>query len=108
MPLEHFCASIPTVHVDTVLADADEILVGLYDSFTIFNPATSSVTSLTVYAAPESGGTFLPLYSSAKVAVTIVTMVTGAAYQLSFAGYALKVIKFVSNADGDLPITMKS
>jgi hypothetical protein len=105
--LEHFTQSI-TVHVDSEIADSDEIPVGIYDSITIFCPSTGGLINVAVYAAPQIGGDYSALYDSTGAAVATPTMTSGGAYTLSFQGKALKAIKLLGNTDDDLDVTLKT
>lgn len=90
---------LENVAVDTVLADANEILCESFAGGMIFIPTGSSVTSLTFYAAFEKGGDYHALYDHDGDAVAL-TVAAGRAYPFPVATYGAFGLKLVSNADG--------
>lgn len=96
-----------TVHVDTVLADCGEIPFTNASAGQVFVPAGSNLTTLTWYAAPVSGGTFLAVQNGAGVAVTS-TVSAGICCLIPAACFGCAVLKAVGNADGTVDICLKS
>jgi hypothetical protein len=73
---------------------------------TIFVPAASPITTLTYYAAPDNGGTFLPLNDAAGVAVTQ-TVAAGKAYDMPAACFGAAALKIVVNSAGAVLVSLK-
>jgi len=94
------------VTLDSVLADTPEINWSGAVAGTIFIPAGSTITTLTYHAAPKKGGTYLPLQTSAGVAVTQ-TVVATKAYDMPASLVGCGAIKIVTNADGAVEISIK-
>jgi hypothetical protein len=66
-------------------------------------PTGSAITTITVHAADNSGGVFLPLYDAAGVAVTM-AVAAGRVYVLTAAISTPTYIKMVTNAAGSVNI----
>ena len=71
-------------------------------------PTGSSITSLTYHGATTSGGTYLPLYDSAKNALTQTTLTAGRAYQMPTAVAGVAFLKIVVDAAGTVGISIKA
>lgn len=93
--------------LNTAESTTPEILYGDFEYGIIFIPSGSPITSLTFYAAPESGGDFLPLYDVTNAAVTM-TVAAGRAYPIPAECIAAKAIKIVSDAAGDVEMSFRS
>lgn len=96
-----------SVAVDTVPADADEILCGEFVAGMIFVPAGSTITSITWYAAPVASGTFLPAYDEDGAAV-VQAVAAGNAYALPGALSAAVALKAVGDADGEIDLCLRT
>lgn len=99
-------ARIADVVVDTVLADADEIIFTDRLGGRFYVPAGSTITSITWYDAPVVGGTFLASYDADGVAL-VQTVAAGNSYEIppSLAGAA--ALKMVGDADGTVDVILK-
>ena len=93
--------------LNTAEATTPEILYGDFEYGLIFVPAGSSITTLTFYAAPESGGTFLSLYDVTNAAVTM-TVSAGRAYPIPAECVAAEAIKIVVDSAGDVEMSFRS
>jgi len=94
------------VTVDTVLADSEEIIYSDRAGGRFHVPTGSSITSITWYDAPESGGTFLPSYDEFGAAITQ-TVAAGQSYEIPVALAGARVLKAVGDADGTIVIILK-
>lgn len=92
--------------LDSVVGDTPEIDWQGVKSATIYIPTGSTITTLTYHAAPKKGGTYLPLQTSAGVAVTQ-TVAADKAYDMPASLAGCGAIKIVSNANGAVSISMK-
>lgn len=99
--------TISDVHVDTVLADCDQIITGDYIVAEVFVPADSDLTTLTWYAAPARGGTYLPAYD-ADGAPIVQAVAAGGAYPVPVDLAACRALKAVGNADGTVHVSVKA
>ena len=72
----------------------------------IFIPSGSTITTLTYHAAPDSGGTFLPLHDSEGMAITQ-AVAAGNAYDLPSPCYGAGALKIVSDAAGAVELSLK-
>ncbi len=95
-----------TLALTTSDTTTPELLYGHAAGGTIFIPAASSITTLTYYAAKDPGGTYLPLQTSAGVAVTQ-TVAAGRAYDMPAACYGCRGLKIKANAAGTVQISLK-
>lgn len=97
-----------TFHVDTVLADCDELDLTGISGVQIYIPSTGQAQTLTPYVAPETGGTFLPHNKAAATAYTIV-VAAGQSYELDSSLFAAGALKLLGGtADDDIQISGKS
>lgn len=99
--------TISDVQVDTVLADAQEIMVGDYIVGMVFVPAASPLTSLTWHAAPARGGTYLPAYDVDGLPI-VQAVAAGRAYPLPVDLAGCRALKAVGNADGTVHVSLKA
>ena len=77
-----------------------------YEAGMVFIPASSSITSLTFHTAPKGSGTFLPLYTTAGVAVTQ-TVAHTRAYPLPAELRGCRAFKMVANAAGTVHVSFQ-
>lgn len=95
----------------TLLLDTAEGTTAKFDmenaaGGTIYIPTGSPITTLTFWAAPLYGGTFLALYDSLGAAVTM-TVSAAKAYDLPAALYGVGAVKIVVNAQGTVIVSLK-
>lgn len=86
-------------------ADSGEVVLAEFVTGTAFIPAGSTITTLTFYAAVESGGTYLPLYDDG-LAVTL-SVAAGQSHRLPVALAGAVAIKLVGDAAGTVDISWK-
>lgn len=101
-------SKVMDVTLDSALADTPAIG---FESFTrgmVLIPTGSSITSLTYYGSTTQNGTYLPLYDSAKNALTQTSLTAARGYDIPAAVYALPWIKIVTDADGAVALALKS
>ena len=91
--------------LDSTLGDTPEIPIGEYASGQINIPAASSITSLTYYASPTSGGTYLAAQDGSGALVQ--TVAASKSYQMPAAIFGAGNIKILTNADGAVTMTLK-
>lgn len=84
-----------------------EIDVNNFAAGQVHVPTGSSITSLTYHAAPDKGGTYLPLQTSAGVAVTQ-TVAQTKAYDLPAQIAGCRYIRIVADAAGSVTIVGKT
>ena len=95
--------------LDSVLADTPEIEIGWAASGEIFIPTGSSITTLTYYASPISGGTYVAAYDSAASPVAVTQTVSAAkAYPIPASVFGAGQIKIVANEDGAITMCLKN
>lgn len=85
--------------LDSVLADTPIVDFGTSSSGQIIIPSGSPITTLTYNTGYDSTVTFVPLNTSAGVAVTQ-TVSAGKSYDLPAAVIGSRLIKITVNADG--------
>lgn len=95
-----------SVHVDTVLADADEINYSKYAHGKVYVPVGSALTLLTFHTANTTGGTYLADYDDFNAATTLVVS-AGTSRKLPDALSGAGAFKMVGNADGTVDLTLK-
>jgi hypothetical protein len=98
--------TFPGIHADTVLADAQEIIVADRIAGMVFVPTGSTITSITWYATYTEGGTFLAAYDQDGAAV-VQTVAAAKAYQLPTALAGAYSLKAVTDADGTIYVSLK-
>lgn len=98
-------ARIKSVHVDTTLADSDEILVSEFATGAVYIPAGSSLTTFTWWAAVEPGGTFVAVYNSSGAVAQTVSHTR--VYPIPDECMACAVLKIAGNADGTIDVSLK-
>ena len=98
---DHVTVALTTSLVTTPIIDMQAAAGGL-----IFIPDAAPMVSLTYYAAPDSGGTFLPLHDSEGTAITQ-TVAAGKAYDLPSSCYGAGALKIVADAAGTVELSVK-
>ncbi len=88
-------------------ASTPKIEIGEFSSGVVFIPAGETVVTLTFYAAPNSGGTHLPMYDSAGVAITL-TVANTRCYPLPASIFGAANIKIVANVACTAHFSFKS
>ena len=88
-------------------ATTPEIDVTNFAAGQVHVPTGSSITLLTYYAAPEKGGTYLPLQTAAGAAVTQ-TVAQTKAYDLPAQIAGCRFIRIVADAGGAVVIVGES
>lgn len=96
-----------TITLDSTLADTPEIDMQGFSRGHVAIPVGSSITALTYYASPTKGGTYLPLYDSAKNAITQTSLTAGRAYEMPVAVASVAFLKIATDADGAVHISLK-
>lgn len=94
------------VVLNTAIGTTGEMLFGEFSSGMVFIPAGSSVTTLTWWAAPEGGGTYLAAYDYDGVAVTQ-TVSASKSYPIPLALLGCRAIKAVTNVAGAMDVSFK-
>lgn len=89
-----------SVLIDKDIADAEEIQTGEYAGGVLYVPAGSSLTSVTFYVADSKGGTYLPLYDQAGLAVSM-GVSASRAYEIPTAVFGAAFIKIIGDASSD-------
>lgn len=94
------------IALDTAIGTTEEIPFELASGGTIHIPAASPITSLTFWAAPKRGGTFLALYDKLAAAV-VLTVSASKCYELPAAVFGCTSLKIVVNAAGTVDLSVK-
>lgn len=95
-----------TIGLNTAIGTTEEIPFETASGGTLYIPAGSPITSLTFYAAPVRSGTYLPLYDKAAAAVTM-TVSAGKCYELPGAVFGCLALKIITDAAGNVDLTVK-
>lgn len=95
-----------TIALDTAIGTTEEIPFEAASGGTIHIPLGSSITTLTFWAAPKRGGTFLALYDKAAAAV-VMTVSASKCYELPTAVFGCASLKIVVNAAGNVDLSIK-
>ena len=97
-----------TVSCTTSATTTEQVPIGEMKQGTVFIPTGSLITSLTFHGAPTVDGTFLPLYDAAKAALAQTSLTAARAYQIPTAAFGAAAIKIVTDAAGDVDVSLKS
>lgn len=93
--------------ITTSEATTARLDISKFSSGTVHIPSGETVVTLTFYSAPNSAGTFLPLYDTAGNAVTL-TVVNGRAYQIPAAVFGSAIVKMIGNVACTAHFSFKS
>ncbi len=95
------------VALTTSAATTPEISISIFGSGQIHIPTGSSITSLTYYTAPNSGGTYLPAQDASGSAVTQ-TVAATKSYPIPAILFGAAQIRIVANAAGTVSLSLKT
>ena len=98
-------SGVKTLTVDTAVGSCTELDMRSFAGGVV--SVTSGVTTLTLYGARETGGTYLPYKDKDNQDVTL-TVADTQITQLPQEIYDLPFVKFVSNAAGTVYAALKS
>lgn len=104
--MNRLAVRLPSVAVATDEADSDEILFEEFAGGFVYVPAGSSLTTLTWYTAPNSGGTYLAANTEDPAAVAQ-TVAAGNAYAMPSALYGAFCLKIKGNVAGTVDLVLK-
>lgn len=97
---------IDSVTVGTTAAASEEIIYSDRAGGRFQVPAGSSITSITWYDAPKSGGTFVPASDEYGVAI-VQTVAAGKSYEIPTSLAGAGALKAVGDAAGAIAVYMK-
>jgi hypothetical protein len=100
-------AYLPSVVVNTAAATSGEILFTEFGGGFFYVPTGSSITSITWYTAPASGGTYLAANDEDGVAI-VQTVAAAKAYAIPSGLFGACVLKAVGDAAGTIDVFMKA
>lgn len=104
--ITRYSVVVESVHVDTVLADADEIEIRGFTSGMVYIPSGSSIATITWYAAAEPGGTYIAVENGSGAAVTS-TVDAATAVAIPASCMSAGALKAVGSADGTMDVSLK-
>lgn len=107
MALHRFTTYLQGVTVTDAIATCEEILYSEYTSGEVFVPTGSSITSLTFWAAPTPGGTYLPAQDYDGAAV-VLTVAQTKSYPIPLCLIGCRALKVVGNVAGTIDVSLKS
>lgn len=96
-----------TVSLTTAIGTTEAILIGNHSIGTVGIPTGSSVTTLT-YWVSQDGVTYIPLYTVDNAAAVTQTVAATRAYPIRSEAFGARFLKIVSNAAGDVSVSLKS
>ena len=99
-------ADSASISLTTSEATTPEIVFANAAGAAVFIPTGSSITTLTYYAAPAYGGTYLPLHDSTGAAVTQ-TVAAAKAYDVPAACFGCGALRIKANAAGSVELSLK-
>ncbi len=105
--IDRLSRAVLTVSLNTAEGTTEEIPYEAYAGGMVFIPSGSSITTLTWWAAPKRGGTFLAAKDEDAAAVTQ-TVAASDAIEIPKALYGAGAIKAVTNASGNVEISFKT
>ena len=95
-----------TASLTTAIGTTEEIIIGPHATGTVGIPTGSSITSLT-YWVSHDGVTYIPLWAVDNAAAVTQTVEQTRAYPIRPESFGSRFLKIVSNAAGDVYVSLK-